>query len=849
MKIRHRLLLASAINILIVAVVGYLSFQTSQSMQDAYQKLNRQGLPLIEALEQIRSGALRVVASTSEAGLLHTLGGDIESDHGEAALAEEGTHLLTEAVTNYRTLIDSYFAHEVATANEVSSSAEKLLKESAEFFEALDRRADADDLIEIKEELEVAEIQLLELSVKALTQKHTEIAAQSKAVTAALTSHRNTVTIGLALIILISALTAWTNAAYIAGPLRRLRNASMRIAAGEAGVEVSERSEGEIGELSHAFNAMAARLDEQRTELQSSHAYTLNILEVMQDILIAADASGTIRKINRAAREQLGYGEKELIGKPIDQLFDCESRTSSLSEFLPLDKEGHFERRMLNRDSHAVPVLASVSRMGDGNGFLLVATNITARKLAEEKIHKLAYYDPLSGLPNRTLFYDRLHQAVKLAARQKHQLAVMFMDVDNFKQVNDTLGHDVGDALLRELSERLTAALRESDVVSHGDDLLGASVSRHGGDEFLILLPKVSQALDAALVSQRIRDQLSTGFNLATHELFTSMSIGIAIYPQDGADERQLVQNADTALYSAKAAGKNQFAFFKSEMNSSALRRLDIEVHLRKAEIKSEFQLHFQPQLDLATGQLIGMEALLRWRHAEWGLVSPVEFIPVAESTGLILPIGEWVLYEACRQLGRWQAQGMKPGKMSINLSANQFKDPELHAKIADAIAESGIAPDSLVLEITESVLMQDAQEALVQLRNLKALGVKFAVDDFGTGYSSLSYLKTFPLDYLKIDRAFIRDLESSESDQELVRTIISMARNLRMKLVAEGVETPGQLRFLESQQCEYMQGFMLSRPLEPEAYADAFLKAELNLASGLLVCRSVLGVKDAGAA
>ncbi len=475
-------------------------------------------------------------------------------------------------------------------------------------------------------------------------------------------------------------------------------------------------------------------------------------------------------------------------------------------------------------------------------GFLFIATNISARKLAEEKIHKLAFYDSLSGLPNRTLFNDRLQQAVKYAHRKNQHLAVLFLDLDNFKQVNDSLGHDVGDELLRQVSERLVEALRESDVIAHDEmQMMSPTVSRHGGDEFLILLPYVAEPLDAGNVVERIQHLFCQPLQVNMQELYATFSAGIAIYPEDGMNERLLMQNADTALYSAKSYGKNQFAFFDMEMNVSALKRLGVENNLRNAINKNEFELYYQPLLELGSGKVVGMEALIRWLHPQWGVVPPLDFIPLAESNGMIVEIGDWVLRESCNQWSSWKSQGLHPGKINVNLSALQFRSNNLCDTLQLIIQDSGIDPDALVLEITESVLMDDVESTLAQFQAIKALGVRFAVDDFGTGYSSLSYLKTFPLDYLKIDRTFVRDLESSPSDLEIVRTIIAMANNLKLELVAEGVETPEQLRILSEQGCDYMQGFILSRPLVAEEFQSQFLASQGQPPESLALCRTAM--------
>jgi len=858
MKILSRLLLTYLTISVVVVLFGFFSYQNNNQMQREYELLNQQSLPLLDALNSAQQGVLRVVASTAEAGLLYFIEVDFDEraeegadeqaeEESEEELAEQGALQLTQAVNQYVALVDQYFPDTREISQSLSSQSFQLLQLSEQFFKALEQNTSSAVLLSIKEQLEEAELEFLTLSRTAIDRESSAIDARTQEVNAAISQHRVILVAGVLLMLLLGASMVRSNMIHIVIPLKKFGEAANQIAQGDLSIQVPLQSKDELGELAQSFNEMTAALSENQCLLQTANAYTENILQVMEDILITTDAEGLIKKVNRAACDQLGYTEQQLLGTPIVELL--ENGDKPLAEFIPINSTGHFERDLRNSDGHRVPVLASLNQIVSNDeaehGFLLIASNISARKLAEEKIHKLAFYDSLSGLPNRTLFNDRLQQGIKFAQRQHHHLAVLFLDLDNFKQINDSLGHDIGDELLRKVSARLVETLRDSDVVSsHHQGFLAPTVSRHGGDEFLVLLPFVADPIDAGKVAKRIQEQFIQGVEVLSHEIFTSLSIGIAIYPDNGADARLLVQNADTALYSAKAQGKNQFSFFAAEMNSSAIRRLDLETNLRRALVNQEFRLYYQPQLELSSGRVIGMEALIRWHHPEWGVVSPLEFIPIAESTGMILAIGDWVLREACFQWRRWKDQGLDPGKISVNLSAVQFRDDDLCPNIHALIADSGMDPEALVLEITESVLMQDAEITLAQLREIKEIGVRFAVDDFGTGYSSLSYLKTFPLDYLKIDRAFVRDLESSESDLEIVRTIIAMSTRLKLLIIAEGVETPAQLRILQSQDCTFMQGFLLSRPVPAAEYQEKFLVlgSAKQESAELTLCRNALG-------
>jgi diguanylate cyclase (GGDEF)-like protein/PAS domain S-box-containing protein len=459
--------------------------------------------------------------------------------------------------------------------------------------------------------------------------------------------------------------------------------------------------------------------------------------------------------------------------------------------------------------------------------------DISERRQAEEEIRRLAYFDSLTGLPNRALFKENLKHALRLARRQGHRLACVFLDLDNFKRINDTLGHNIGDQLLKEAAKRLLGSVRGSDVVTHGDaDAEDERVARLGGDEFTVLLSDIRNAEDAAMVATRIQQSLSRPLNLAGHEVFITPSIGIAVFPDDGDDAETLLKRADMAMYCAKGKGRNLYQFYTEAMNDSALKRLNMESQLRNALEKGEFSLHYQPQMDLVNGRVCGVEALLRWENPELGQVPPCDFIPLAEETALILPIGEWVLRTACAQARAWRDAGHPVGRVAVNISVLQFVQTGFPELVAQIVQEAGLEPGVLELEITEGLLMKDAEGAIRILSELKALGVQLAIDDFGTGYSSLSYLKQFPIDRLKIDRAFVRDVNSDPDDAAITKAVIAMASGMQMGVVAEGVETEAQLRFLRAKHCDEIQGYLLSRPLPAEDMTP-FLRQHHDLTLG----------------
>ena len=435
------------------------------------------------------------------------------------------------------------------------------------------------------------------------------------------------------------------------------------------------------------------------------------------------------------------------------------------------------------------------------------------RRRSEEKLAHLAQYDPLTELPNRSLYLDRLAHTLVEAERHPLPVAVLFVDIDRFKQVNDTLGHAVGDQLLVEIADRLRGAVRAGDTVG-----------RLGGDEFAVVLAHLVRADDAALVAQKIVSALATPFQLAGQAVYVSASIGIAVHPIDGQEPDTLLKCADTAMYRVKESGRNGFQFYLPQMNATALRRMRIEAQLRGALDRSEYRLHYQPKVDLRSGRISGLEALLRWQPTGGNLVPPGDFITILEDTGLILPVGEWVIATACAQLVAWQAQGLAPPPVAVNVSARQFRQPDLAAVVGDLLAASGMSPALLELELTESCLMSDADVSIQSLQQMKARGIRLSVDDFGTGYSSLAYLKRFPLDALKIDREFIRDVTTDTDSATIALAIINLARSLKLKVVAEGVETAAQLEFLRAHACDEMQGFYFSRPL-PAADIERLLR------------------------
>ncbi len=535
--------------------------------------------------------------------------------------------------------------------------------------------------------------------------------------------------------------------------------------------------------------------------------------------IMVTDPAGYIVQVNDSFSRLTGYSPADVLDQQPRLLTADRQEANQLKHVLAsLQHSGSWEGEILQKRKTGelypswVGITAVRDEEGDLVSFVCFFSDISERKASERRIHRLAYYDALTHLPNRTLFQDRLHTALQQAERNGQWVVLMFLDLDRFKPINDSLGHAAGDRMLQEVATRLSACVSQDDTVA-----------RMGGDEFTLLLPSQGDreiALKRAIqVAELILGRLARPFTLEGREFFVTASIGVALSPQDGAELSLLMKNADTAMYHAKEMGKNNFQFYQAEMNARALERLELESDLRRALELGEFVLHYQPQFTGDGRRLTGAEALLRWQHPRRGLVPPSEFIPVLEEIGLVAQVGDWLLAEACKQLRSWHKAKVRVPKVSVNLSARQFADGQLGERIAAILYETGIPPACLELELTESILMSDVAEATQILSGLKRLGLAIAVDDFGTGYSSLNYLKQFPIDVLKIDRSFVDGLPHGEQDAQIARAIIAMAHSLNLMVIAEGVESQAQLDFLREHGCDEVQGYLFGRPMPAEQF------------------------------
>ena len=562
---------------------------------------------------------------------------------------------------------------------------------------------------------------------------------------------------------------------------------------------------------------ISARRQMEEALRQSEERYR-SIIEQMEDGYFETDLRGVFTFVNDAECRIIGYAREELIGRGTDIFTDERNAKALRRLFVEIYRTGRPVRayafELIHKDGtkafHEISASLIRDARGKPAGFRGIARDVTQRKKDEERIHYLATHDGLTGLPNRMLFGQLLQHAIQSAKRHRTKFAVFFVDLDRFKIINDTLGHEAGDQLLQEIARRFRQALRAMDVVA-----------RLGGDEFVVLVEEIAEEHDAAMVARKVLAAAMEPVMLRGEECRVTASVGVSLYPKDGPDEQTLMKNADIAMYFAKEEGKNNYQFYARTIKSKAIERLNIETHLRFALERGELSLHYQAKKDCKTGAISGVEALLRWHSPELGELTPTQFIPVAEETGLIVPIGRWVLRRACAQNVAWQREGLPPVTMAVNLSLRQLTDGNLMADIEKALQDSGLDAAYLELEITESMVMHDPARIIDLLTRIKNMGVRLAIDDFGTGYSSLAKIKHFPVDTLKIDRSFIRNIARDPEDQAIAEAIIAMGKTLNLTVVAEGVENQDQMNFLSKHTCDQMQGYYFSKPVEPERFAE----------------------------
>ncbi len=551
-------------------------------------------------------------------------------------------------------------------------------------------------------------------------------------------------------------------------------------------------------------------------ELETKHKKQAKILEFIHDSIIATDIEGNITNWNKGSSSLFGYTKEEMLGKNILSTYDEDNEYTLEELFTLLNIQGNLDIEAYMTPKNAKRIICDISLSiakddyGNVDGYVGYIQDITAQKktkyLLEQQTKKLKYqahHDTLTDLPNRTLFKDRLSQAILSAKRNHEKFALLFIDLDQFKKINDTLGHDVGDDVLIEAANRLQSAIREEDTLA-----------RLGGDEFCIIIKNVQNIRGASTVAQKIVDSMQEAIEISTHTLYVTSSIGISIYPDDATVDNDLIKHADVAMYRAKEEGRNNFQFYASEMSAYVFERVVMESSLRIAIEKEEFVVYFQPQYDIKSGAIVGMEALVRWQHPSLGLVAPIKFIPIAEESGLIIDIDRIVMKKAMAQFALWKKEGLHPGVLSLNLAMKQLAQEDFLSYLIKTMKEMHFQSSWLELEVTEGQVMANPEQAIKKLNQINAMGIEIAIDDFGTGYSSLSYLKKLPLDKLKIDQSFVKDIPKDEDDMAITKAIIALGQSLNLKIIAEGVETQEQKEFLAQNGCDLIQGFFYSRPI-----------------------------------
>lgn len=573
--------------------------------------------------------------------------------------------------------------------------------------------------------------------------------------------------------------------------------------------DITERKDTE-GELQRAREALFEEKERAQVTLNS-----------IGDAVLCTDISDNVTYLNQVAETMTGWSGKEAMGRSLADVFRIIDGTTRQ----PVDNPGRraiaenrivelaMDSILIRRDGFESAIEDSSApihnRDGRVAGAVIVFHDVSESRAMAQKMSHLAQHDFLTGLPNRLLLTERFSWAIGQAQRHHKQVALLFLDMDYFKNINDSLGHLIGDQLLQSVAKRLEGCIRATDTVC-----------RQGGDEFVILLAEIEHQQDAAQVAEKLLAALLVPHHIEGHELHITLSIGISLYPDDGTTADIVMQNADTAMYHAKEKGRNNYQFFTAEMNTRAIQRLSVENNLRRALRAGEFELHYQPKIDIASGTMTGAEALIRWQDPDLGVIYPGQFVTIAEECGLIVPIGRWVLREACRQVQSWLDHGLQAVPVSVNISALEFRHLDFLAGVALILQETGLPSRYLELELTESILMHEAEASALVLEKLKAMGVQLAIDDFGTGYSSLSYLNRFPIDTLKIDQSFVRDIATNADDAAIVSAVIAMGKNLKQRVIAEGVETHEQLTFLQAQRCDEGQGFLFSYPVPAVAFA-----------------------------
>lgn len=827
MKFSHKFLLAQIVIFGISVVAIFHAFQNTRSIGVEYTQVVDETLPLLQSLDELRFAAVRIASSTSEYSLITSLtdplmGGEVKSDahrkkHERSLVKEEseierGGDTLLEGLKIYDSLVQSELSRAWAQGD-LQQKGWKLIVAGAALRDGLERAAPSPELLELRAMVDRAESDILATIAEQIKIQKQKLQLRRDQVHETISSAQKALVISAILALLAACLVNVFGWRMIVTPLTHLTTAANRLAKGDFTSIPENRSFDEIGTLTAAFSYMARELRDLMCRNQqavdaahASQARFRDVAEASSDWIWETDAEHRLTFLSDRFTEVTGHPVEPLLGQPLLAFLSPGPVTERPAEHqLRLADKQPFRDicyRFQDHDGQPhVCRLAGKPIMAQGDvfrGYRGTAADITAEIEARARAQHLALHDALTGLPNRVLFAERFDYTLSSMRRRKSMVAVLCLDLDHFKDINDTLGHGVGDALLKEVANRLRGLVRETDTVA-----------RLGGDEFVIIQADVNDRADTELLCQRLTETLASVYDLEGHDVHTSASIGVALAPEDGHDHDRLLKNADLALYRAKEHGRGIYRFFEEEMSVTLEQRKTLESHLRSALAEEQFELCYQPQFGLDNVEVTGVEALIRWNHPERGVISPMDFIPLAEETGLIIPITEWVLRRAFTEARDWHDLSV-----AINLSPAAFKHQDLLGLIESTLRDTDFDPRRLELEITETSLLQDCERAVVILNDLKAMGIKIVMDDFGTGYSSLRYLQQFPFDKIKIDRSFVSELTADEDSMSIVRAVINLGQSLGMATNAEGVETIDQALFLTGQGCDEVQGFYYARPM-----------------------------------
>ena len=815
MRIRTTLMAGCIIFAMLTGLVGYFGVRAITKISGEFDRVAEEVFAVLRTLEDLRFAAIRIVSSSAEHALVVKQKGGAERGRDEIVLVSAGIETLDDGLARLRSLSAGYAPGELRPMAEVDRCGNKLLETSRGHLRMLLTGAPDAELHGIRQRLKTEERAFFAALGQAFAHKNEDLDAAKAEVRNAIKTARFTMT-GASLVALILAVGGGSLvAASISRPIALLHDGVEQVGRGLLDTRINVTVRNEVGTLAAAFNRMTAELQGTKDEIVTAKNFLDNVIQSMADALVILSSDWTIISVNPALCILLGYCENELLGSPLSRIVTNGAEERELLRDMA-ERGQAPDRELIYLAKNGAPIAVSVSGAvmknpaGDVVGIVCIAHDISERKRAEEEIRRLAFYDSLTRLPNRSLFHERLAHSIHRSRIDGGMTALLFLDLDRFKDINDTLGHACGDQLLVAVAERLGGGLRPSDFLA-----------RLGGDEFVFLVTGLRDKKSAASLAHSILEMFNTPFEIDDKELFISTSIGIALSPEDGDDGDTLLTHADMALYAAKEQGRNAFSFFSEELNREARERRHLEGSLLRAMANDEFFLEYQPQIELRTGRVFSFEALVRWRHPEDGLILPSRFIPVAEETGLIRRLGEWVLRTACLQCLQWQKPGHPPVRVAVNVSGHQFNQPGFIEMLDRVLEETGLDPELLELELTESSLMAGAQETIMTLIDLKVRGMHLAIDDFGTGYSSLSYLKHFPIDRLKIDRSFVRDIVMDLDDRAIVEAIIAMAHSLGLRVLAEGVETEDELELLKERGCDEVQGFYFAHPLLPEGVKE----------------------------